>query len=424
VVDSEEKLKMEIKISFQKYKLNLMKKISLFFTLLISILAFSQIHFEKAYFINNANIKTECLIKNLGWRNNPTSFEYKIDENSVTKSADIKNVQLFEIYNQSKYVRKTVKIDQSSDNVNQLSKNYEPEFLEMQVFLKELVSGDANLYKYEDGREPKFFLESKNKETNELIYKKYEVRTLEMGYNKEYQKQLEKTLVCSTINPLDFQKTQFSEKNFVKIVTTYNQCKNPSLETKFIQEEKGIFNLSVRPRIIFNSLLIENKLIGNHDEIEQKTSFGLGLEAEYIFAFNRHKWSVFLEPRYQYYKGEQKNNDPNNLTAPTVDYKSIEFPFGIRHYFFLNNKSKIFVNGEYIIDFGLKNLVEFKNPNSSLSSLEGKALPSFAVGIGYNYNNKYGIEFKYLLKKDILSNYTYWFSTYRSASLVFSYNIL
>ena len=43
---------------------------------------FAQISFEKGYFINNANQKTNCLIKNQDWKDNPTEFEYKLDENS------------------------------------------------------------------------------------------------------------------------------------------------------------------------------------------------------------------------------------------------------------------------------------------------------------------------------------------------------
>ena len=39
--------------------------------------SYSQITFEKGYFISNDGIKTECFIKNLDWRNNPTEFEYK-----------------------------------------------------------------------------------------------------------------------------------------------------------------------------------------------------------------------------------------------------------------------------------------------------------------------------------------------------------
>jgi len=69
-----------------------MKKISVFSFFLFSMFAFSQIHFEKAYFINNNDLKTECLIRNVDWRNSPTTFEYKTDANSEVQKGDIKNV--------------------------------------------------------------------------------------------------------------------------------------------------------------------------------------------------------------------------------------------------------------------------------------------------------------------------------------------
>ncbi|HQC06926.1 MAG TPA: tRNA modification GTPase, partial [Kaistella chaponensis] len=104
-----------------------MKKISVFSFFLFSMFAFSQIHFEKAYFINNNDLKTECLIRNVDWRNSPTTFEYKTDANSEVQKGDIKNVKVFEIYNEAKYTRATLNIDQSSDDLNQMSTKYEPE---------------------------------------------------------------------------------------------------------------------------------------------------------------------------------------------------------------------------------------------------------------------------------------------------------
>lgn len=55
----------------------MMKKRILF--LLITILSlncYSQISFQKGYYIDNTNQKINCLIKNIDWKNNPTEFEY------------------------------------------------------------------------------------------------------------------------------------------------------------------------------------------------------------------------------------------------------------------------------------------------------------------------------------------------------------
>ena len=49
-----------------------------------------------------------------------------------------------------------------------------------------------------------------------------------------------------------------------------------------------------------------------------------------------------------------------DLLEYKIDYKSINFPIGLRHYFFLNNKkSKIYLNGavSFNVDAGVKSCV-------------------------------------------------------------------
>ena len=68
-----------------------------------------------------------------------------------------------------------------------------------------------------------------------------------------------------------------------------------------------------------------------------------GVETEFILAFNKNKWGVTIEPTYQYYKSEKK---PSDVEAK-LNYTSVEIPIGIRHYFYLSEKSKIFINASY-----------------------------------------------------------------------------
>ena len=98
--------------------------------------AFTQIKFEKGYFINNQNQKIECLIKNSDWKNNPTSFDYKLDENSEVKTNSINNAIEFGIYNFSKYIRADIMIDRSSVYIDKLNYNRNLTFNEERLFLK------------------------------------------------------------------------------------------------------------------------------------------------------------------------------------------------------------------------------------------------------------------------------------------------
>jgi len=77
--------------------------------LFLSISCYSQIIFEKGYFIDNAGQKTECLIKNMDWRSNPTAFDYKLSESDKSKTETIASVKEFGIYTVARYKRYTVK---------------------------------------------------------------------------------------------------------------------------------------------------------------------------------------------------------------------------------------------------------------------------------------------------------------------------
>ena len=57
-----------------------MKRILPFLALLAFTASFSQITYQPGYFINNSGSKTECLIKNVAWKDNPVEFDYKLSE--------------------------------------------------------------------------------------------------------------------------------------------------------------------------------------------------------------------------------------------------------------------------------------------------------------------------------------------------------
>ena len=130
-----------------------MRKTLLFLTLtFFTSFTFSQNSFDKAYFVNNAGERIECFIKNKDWLYNPDEFEYKVSLDVEKKVENIKRVKEFGIYNKLKYVRFTVEIDRSSDNITTLSKERRPIFNKETLFLKMLIEGKANLYSYTDNK--------------------------------------------------------------------------------------------------------------------------------------------------------------------------------------------------------------------------------------------------------------------------------
>ena len=58
-----------------------MKKQLLILLIFISTFnSYAQTSFEKGYFINNEGQKTDCLIKNIDWKDNPTEIKFKYTE--------------------------------------------------------------------------------------------------------------------------------------------------------------------------------------------------------------------------------------------------------------------------------------------------------------------------------------------------------
>jgi hypothetical protein len=108
----------------------------------------------------------------------------------------------------------------------------------------------------------------------------------------------------------------------------------------------------------------------------------------------------------------------------SVDYSSIEVPLSLRHYFFLNNSSKIFINASYIFDLSSKSSIEFnRNDGSNLNSLEIETRNNLAMGIGYKQNDKYSLEVRYQTNREILGNYSFWSSEYKTLSIIFGYSL-
>lgn len=145
----------------------------LLFFMILSSQCFSQISFESGFFIDNSNQRINCWIKNVDWRNNPSQFNYKLKKSGEVREGTIALVKEFGINNISKHIRHTINIDRSSENVNKLSKEKSPLYNEEKLFLKVLVEGEASLYLYRDGNLKRFFYDSENKNTEQLVFKSY-----------------------------------------------------------------------------------------------------------------------------------------------------------------------------------------------------------------------------------------------------------
>jgi len=386
--------------------------------------SYSQINFEKGYFIDNAGKKTDCLIKNIDWKDNPTEFEYKLTDNSKVENNSIVNVQEFGISNSSKYKRVTVNIDRSRVGIENLTYEKNPVFKEETLFLKGLIEGKANLFLYSDGELKRYFFNVDNSNIEQLIFKSYLVDGEEgvgFKYNNQYKQQIYLHLKCDGLSLENIESLVYEKEKLVKCFLKYNNCFNSVTVNYEDGTKRKAFNLSISSGISESSFSFynsTNKYL--QADFGNKTTLRLGAEFEYIFPFNKNKWTIIVEPAYRYFKAEQSGN----IYDAKVDYKAIDVSFGIRHYMFLNNKSKLFISSAFVKSINLNSKIKFKgNTGNSNFSLDIRPLDTVVFGFGYKYNNKFSIELRYALEQNLLRNYFNWHSSFNSSSLIFGYTL-
>ena len=401
----------------------------LLFIVSCSLKGYSQIIFEKGYLINNSNQKIECLIKNNDWKNNPVTIEYKLSENTEPVVADVKSAKEFGIYSISKYIRSTVKIDKSKENLDDLSYDKEPTYVEEVLFLKVLVEGKSNLYYYVNGNLQRYFYNKDNSTIEPLVYKKYLVSENVVEENNQFKRQLWADLKCPTIGINKVENLHYKKNSILNFFMEYNKCSNSNYTRYDGKVKKDLFNLTFRAHLNNSSAYIRNTAYtrNNSADFGSKASLGFGIEAEYIFPFNKNKWSIFVEPSYQNFKAEIITDDffvATKKLISNINYSSIEVPLGIRHYLFLNKNSKLFINASYVFDFNLKSSIEIRrDDNTYYNSLLVNTLNNTSFGVGYKFKDKYSIETRYQTSRTLLSDYLFWDSSYTTASLIFGYSL-
>jgi hypothetical protein len=352
-----------------------MKKLILFIPLSILIFSksYSQVSFEKGYFIDESDQKIECLIKNKDWRSNPAEFEYKIDPNGEDQTATILKVKEFEIVGFSKYVRAIVEIDRSSDDPDKLSVDRNPNFQKEQLFLKTVIEGKASLFFYFEGQLVRFFYQVIGSNIKQLVYKPYLV-TFEGNsatasgsfkptarfakYNNYFRQQMLQDLACQSISEKDLAHINYDRASLRRIFIRYNKCTNSNYVDL---EKKNFFNLTIRPTLNNSGLLVKDgRLDAGSVDFGKNISVQLGIEAELVLPFNKNKWSIIIEPTYQRFKSEKSKQTPDvsgGVIISKVNYESLELPLGVRRYFFLNKQSAIFANVSFCPNFPINSRI-------------------------------------------------------------------
>ncbi|WP_299336073.1 hypothetical protein [uncultured Psychroserpens sp.] len=410
-----------------------MKSNLLFFFLFFSFLSFAQLNYEPGYIIDNQNKRTEVYIKNVDWNNNPTEFKYRLSKASKeTLITDIENVKEFGIGDYIKFERFSVDIDQSSSRANKLSITKEPEYLNQTVFLKQLIEGDADLFYFHDNDKNRFFIRIGETDLQPLVYKKYLLTNKTLGTNSTYKKQIFDELKCESITLDQTRDLKYSKDDLKDIVSKYNMCSS-SLNKVYENPNKKIdLNLSVKVGYFNSSLdvVYDGGAIAadrQGGDLGSQSSYRIAAELEYMLSSKSKRWSVFIEPGFQSYESSvtifyESVIEANRRQDISVDYKYIDVPIGLRHYFLLSEKSKIFVNAAYVIVFDMSDKIEYSD-NPGIVDLDIRSSPNLLFGIGYEFDNRFNIEARINTMRDITNDYTIVEGRFNSVGVVLGYKL-
>ncbi|WP_297332982.1 hypothetical protein [Flavobacterium sp.] len=389
------------------------KLIMLLFTVSIAAIATAQNTYQPGYYITNSGNRIDCLILNIAWKNSPIEFQFKMSENEQPVTADIKTVKEFSVDNAYKFKRFTTKMERSASDVNKLDREAQAQWKEETIFLNVLVEGNATLYKYEDGNMIKYFFSTGNHETAEqLLHKEYVVNGVIMK-NSTYKQQLYNLMKDKITSTNTFERLQYKKTPLVDLFVEYNGDANSKNLTA--KQNKGSVNLKVKAGAGLAMLTTENVVNNYAMDFDSKVVFRIGAEVEYILPFNNNKWSLFIDPYYSTYSADGNNG----ATSYSAEYNSVSLPVGARHYFYITNDSKIFVNAMISFDFVVGDAAIKYN----LNKLDIEKTSHFAAGAGYATGNL-SAEIRYDFSRGLLNRYQFWASEYESFGLILGYKFL
>ncbi len=368
----------------------------------------SQIKFSEGYIINNNHERTDCMIMNTGQEESTSKYQYKLKGDKKINHIELSKIEEFGIDKQLKCIRALIPINVSPDVIKTL-KDTVNQWEEEHAYLNTLVeSNSASLYSYYDYGKPLFFYSINNNTIKPLIYKKYTVEISrniidQILFDNTYKEQLKEDLNCGDTK-IDLKKVTYTKKSLVKYFTDYNKCMDAGYTVyNLSQAKRGIFAFKTGISLNNMQFIIEEFSDALPNAVfSKKNSPGYSVELEYIFPFNRYKWSIFSEANYYTYYSNTVESSLNfsDYEGFEANYKTVEFPIGINHYLNLTNKHRLLVKAAFVPHIIFKeSFIAFSSVYSSDFSTSSRIF----IGAGYNYD-RLGVEFRYYSKQNLTMN--------------------
>lgn len=392
-----------------------MKSLFSLFILLFSANSYSQSSFVKGYFIDNAGQRTECLINDADWDLNPSEIKYKLDDNSSIQQADITKVREFGSETEYLFKRFTVAIDES--NNGQISDSRDFVYKTKTIYLKEIVSGSANLYSCNDSGLIKYFFNTNNNDIPvQLEYKRYSYGS-EIFQNINFKQQLFNKLKNDKVSQSDFDKLEYKSSSLIKLFEKYNG--NQGKTTKKVFRKSMDFNLYLKAGFQSNSFNADsnNAFTGEFD-FDNASGAKFGVEAEIVFpSKNKNNFAAYIEVSNSSFNGDLTKS----FGKVHMEYTTIEAGLGIKYYFGISDSSKLFISGGALLPVSQKSEFTMENFIDAYSNFKKTA--NFNFGIGYKFKNKVTVAISTTTPRALIDD-SEWDSEFKSSYIMVGYNFL
>jgi len=276
--------------------------------------------------------------------------------------------------------------------------------------MKNILADSTNLYLYDETYTKHYYINTTEEKIVQLISKKYLTEINTVKNNERYKHQLWTKLKCDGINITDIRKIKYLKKDLVEIFNKYNNDKDPEYTIAEVKKYRKGISIWLKANYNNASTSLQNPTYDFKKlEFGNKQTIMAEIEAEIFLPYNNNSWAIIVSPSFQSYKSNREVILAESLTKTTtslltVDYNSIVVPLGIRRYFVLNEKSKLFLNASFAFNFDIKSKIY--SDRDDILNYDINTKENSVFGIGYNYKEKYSLEVSYALPKDLLNDYT------------------
>lgn len=386
-----------------------------FILFLFSVNLYSQSNFIKGYFIDNRGNRLECLINDSFWDLNPSQIEYKLDSDSKTEVIDISQMKEYGDNSEYKFIRYEVMIDEF--RTGKIGTDKDLYYVKKNVFLRELVSGKANLYSYNDSGSMKFFFSMNGSDTPvQLEYKLYSFEGV-ISQNNNYKQQLFNNLKGENISQSAFEELEYKSKSLINLFLNYNSQNATGKNNKSLFKKTIDFNLWLKGGYQQMSFTANsnNDFIGDFD-FGTKSQIRAGIEFEMIMpSRGKNNFSFFIELSRLSYKGSaiKPYGDVN------MEYSVIEAPIGVKYYVGLSKNTRVFLSTS--LQGGFVTKAKFKMDSFSDVYGDFKGTFGFGFGAGIVFKKKFLLSVCTISDRDVMNNQ--FSSNFKSAYAYIGYNV-